>query len=89
MNKWAQWTRKWHRWVAVPMFLLVPISAALRLSGNGKILKDLPAWEAVQSILILILALTGAYLYVFRLVNKKKRQRRSATPATQSPITSQ
>jgi hypothetical protein len=86
MSKWAQLTRRWHRWVAVPMFLMVPISAALRLSGNGKILKDIPAWEAAQSILILVLALTGAYLYVFRLVNKRKRQRRSATGESHSPI---
>jgi len=78
MKEWAQRTRKWHRWIAVPMFVIVPISAALRLSGNGKIMKDIPAWEAVQSILILLLALTGAYLYAFRLVNRRKRKRRTA-----------
>ena len=89
MSKWAQLTRKWHRWVAVPMFLMVPISAALRLSGNGKILKDVPAWEAAQSILILVLALTGAYLYIFRLVNKKKRQRRTAAAVGQSTVRAQ
>ena len=78
MKEWAQRTRKWHRWLALPMLILVPISAALRLSGNGKIMKDIPAWEAVQSILLLLLALTGAYLYTFRLVNRRKRMRRSA-----------
>ena len=45
-----------------------------------------PAWEAAQSILILVLALTGVYLYVFRLVNKRKRQRRSVTVESHSPI---
>ena len=78
MKEWAQRTRKWHRWIAVPMFVIVPIAAALRLSGNGKIMKDIPAWEAVQSILLLMLALTGAYLYTFRLVNRRKRMRRTA-----------
>ena len=68
------------------MFIMVPLSAVLRLSGNGKIMKDLPAWEAAQSVLILILALTGAYLYTFRLVNKKKRQRRAV--AASSPASS-
>jgi hypothetical protein len=71
------------------MFIVVPLSAALRLSGNGKIMKDIPAWEAVQSILILLLALTGAYLYLFRLVNKKKRQRRAATLTSHEPVSSQ
>ena len=89
MNKWAQWTRKWHRWLAIPMLIVVPLSAALRLSGNGKIMKDIPAWEAVQSILILALALTGGYLYLFRLVNKKKRQRRAATLTSHEPVSSQ
>ena len=89
MNKWAQWTRKWHRWLAIPMFIVVPLSAALRLSGNGKIMKDIPAWEAVQSVLILLLALTGAYMYLFRLVNKKKRQRRAATLTSHKPVSTQ
>jgi Mn2+/Fe2+ NRAMP family transporter len=89
MNKWAQLTRKWHRWLAIPMFIVVPLSAVLRLSGNGKIMKDIPAWEAVQSVLILLLALTGAYLYLFRVVNRKKRQRRAVTVASQEPVNSQ
>ena len=84
MKDWAQRTRKWHRWLAIPMLVLVPISAVLRLSGNGKIMKDIPAWEAVQSILLLLLALTGAYLYTFRLINRRKRMRRSAAAVERS-----
>ncbi len=78
MKEWAQLTRKWHRWIAIPMFIIVPISAALRLSGNGKIMKDIPALEAVQSVLFLLLALTGAYLYTFRVVNRRRRMLRTA-----------
>ena len=59
------------------------------LSGNGKIMKDIPAWETAQSVLILLLALTGAYLYLFRVVNRKKRQRRAVTAASQEPTNSQ
>jgi len=89
MNKWAKWTRKWHRWIAIPMLIMVPISAVLRLSGNAKMVKDLPAIDAVQSVLILFLALTGGYLYLVRLINKKKRQRRSDTIASHSAASSQ
>jgi hypothetical protein len=71
------------------MLIMVPVSAALRLSDSGKIMKDVPAWEAAQSILILLLALTGAYLYLFRVVNKKKRQRRAETVATSTAASSQ
>ena len=89
MKKWAQWTRKWHRWIAIPMLIMVPLSAVLRLSGNAKMVKDLPAADALQSILILLLALTGGYLYFFRLVNKKKRQRRAASVTSPPPTSSQ
>lgn len=89
MNKWAQRARKWHRWLAIPMFVLVPVSAVLRVAGSGKIMKDIPALESAQSILILLLVLTGSYLYIFRLVNKKKRQRRTASVASQSSPSSQ
>ena len=78
MNKWAQRARKWHRWFAIPMFFLVPIAVILKLTGNGSVVKDVPAFDAVQSILLLLLVLTGGYLYTFRLINRKKRMRRSA-----------
>jgi hypothetical protein len=84
MNKWAQLIREWHRWLAIPMFIMVPLSAALRLSGNGKIMKDHPAWEAAQSVLILVLVLTGAWLYPFRLVNKRKGQRREVVASSRA-----
>ena len=78
MKEWAQRARKWHRWFAVPMFFLVPIAVVLKLTGNGSVVKDVPAFDAVQSILLLLLVLTGGYLYTFRLINRKKRKRRSA-----------
>ncbi len=78
MKEWAQRARKWHRWFAIPMFFLVPIAVILKLTGNGSVVKDVPAFDAVQSILLLLLVLSGGYLYTFRLVNRRKRMRRSA-----------
>ena len=78
MKEWAQRARKWHRWFALPMFILVPVAVGLKLSGNGSVVKDVPAFDAVQSILLLLLVLTGGYLYTFRVVNRRKRMRRSA-----------
>jgi hypothetical protein len=60
------------------MFVLVPFSVLLKFSGNGNIVKDVLAVEAVQSLLLLLLVLTGAYLYIFRVINRRKRLRRSA-----------
>ena len=78
MKEWAQRARKWHRWFAIPMFFLVPIAVALKLSGKGSVLKDVPAFDAVQSILLLLLVLTGGYMYAFRLINRRRRMQRSA-----------
>ena len=78
MKEWAQRARKWHRWFAIPMFILVPVAVGLKLSGNGSVVKDVPAFDAVQSVLLLLLVLSGGYLYTFRLINRRKRMRRSA-----------
>lgn len=76
MAEWAKRFRKWHRWLAIPMLILVPFSAALKLSGQGSLMASIPAWEQIQSLLILALALTGGYLYIFRLVSKRRRNKR-------------
>lgn len=80
MAEWAKRFRKWHRWLAIPMLILVPFSAALKLSGQGSLMASIPAWEQIQSLLILLLALTGGYLYVFRLVSKRRRNKRRPRP---------
>ena len=87
MKTGAKWMRKLHRWLSIPMLLLIPISMVLRVSGNGDVMKDIPKWETTQSILILFLAVSGGYLYVFRLVSKRRRERRSvrATAAAEAP----
>jgi hypothetical protein len=76
MAEWAKRFRKWHRWLAIPMLILVPISAVLKLSGQGSLMVAIPAWEQIQSLLILLLALTGGYLYLFRLISRRRRSKR-------------
>jgi hypothetical protein len=58
------------------MLILVPISAVLKLSGQGSLMAAIPAWEQIQSLLILLLALTGGYLYLFRLISRRRRSKR-------------
>ena len=82
MTEWAKRFRKWHRWLSVPMLVVVPVSAALKLSGNGSVMAGIPAWEQVQSLLMLLLAVSGGYLYIFRLVNKRRRTRRQPAIGT-------
>jgi len=78
MKFWNKWLRKSHRWLAIPMLILIPISLILKLTGNGAVIASIPQWEALQSLLILFLALSGAYLYFLPYLNKWKRNRRQA-----------
>jgi hypothetical protein len=58
------------------MLLLIPVTLGLKFSGQGNVLKEYPIAEALQSVLFLFLTLTGGYLYIYRLVNRKKRAAR-------------
>ncbi|MEN8040912.1 MAG: hypothetical protein ABFR95_05355 [Actinomycetota bacterium] len=78
MTQWAKILRKWHRWMSIPMLILIPVSAALKFSGNGKVMANIPAWEQAQSLIMLLLAISGGYLYLFRIVNKRRRTKRRA-----------
>ncbi|MBU0512563.1 MAG: hypothetical protein KJ638_12795 [Chloroflexi bacterium] len=71
-----RWLRKIHRWLAVPTAILIPIAVVIKFSGN-------PAWqiifkrfEMVQSLLMLALAITGAYLYLIPYIVKGQRNKR-------------
>ncbi len=64
MKTGAKWMRKLHRWLSIPLMVLIPISMVLRVSGNGDVMKETPKWETSQSILILFLAISGGYLYL-------------------------
>lgn len=76
MKSWNKWLRKSHRWLAVPMFILIPISVVLRVSGNGAIMAGIPQWEMIQSLLMLFLAISGAYLFFVPYWTKRKRNQR-------------
>jgi hypothetical protein len=83
-TQWAKWTRKWHRWISTPMLLLIPVTLGLKFTGHGNVLKEYPIAESLQSILFLLLTLTGGYMYIYRLVNKKKRAARIPASVSKS-----
>jgi uncharacterized iron-regulated membrane protein len=69
-----KWLRIFHRWISVPTIILIPIAVFAKFSGSGKFLP--PQIDQVQSILILMLALTGAYLFLIPYIVKWQRNRR-------------
>jgi len=70
-----KWTRKFHRWIAIPTAILIPIAVITKIIGeSGERLP--PQLEQFQSILMLIMAISGAYLLLLPYIVKWQRNRR-------------
>ena len=70
-----KWFRLLHRWVAIPTFLTIPLMAFIRFT-HGAYLQLPQSFEMVQSLMILFLAITGAYLYFIPYLAKRRRNQR-------------
>jgi hypothetical protein len=73
-----QWFRQFHRWMAVPTAIMIPIAIVIKFSGNPSWQAILTPYEMVQSVLMLALAVTGSYLYLLPYLTKWKRQKAQA-----------
>lgn len=70
-----KWTRIFHRWIAAPTIILIPIAVVTKFTGDGA--EHLPVQlEQFQSILMLLLAISGTYLYLIPYVVKWQRNQR-------------
>lgn len=70
-----KWLRIIHRWIAVPTALLIPVAVILKFTGDASTHFP-PQLERVQSLLMLALALSGAYLFLIPYISKWQRKRR-------------
>jgi len=82
-----KWLRKIHRWLALPMIVIVPIAIAVKLMGSDPSIAFPPVLEQLQSILLLTLVVTGIYLYFIPYIAKWQRQQRQKTK-TKVPVES-
>ena len=74
-----KWLRKTHRWLAVPTALLIPMAVVIRFSGNPAWQAFLKSFEMAQSLLMLVLAITGAYLFLLPYFTRWQRQKTRPT----------
>ncbi len=79
-KSWNKWSRKFHRWIAIPTLILIPLAVISKFSGTIKHLP--PQVEKFQSILMLLLAISGAYLYLIPYIAKRKRDKRKKNQIT-------
>ena len=70
-----KWTRKFHRWIAIPTIIIIPLAVISKFVGEGT--EHLPPQiEQFQSILMLLLVISGSYLYLIPYLTKWQRNRR-------------
>ena len=73
-----KWTRKFHRWIAIPTIIIIPL-AVISKFANDSIVHLPPQIEQLQSILMLLLVISGTYLYLIPYIVKWQRNHRRKT----------
>ncbi len=78
----SKWFRKFHRWIAVPTALMIPAAVIIKLIGSPEVIAAWEKLEKIPSILMLVMAISGAYLFLLPYIVKGQRKKR--TPVSQS-----
>ena len=77
MNKFLnKWFRQIHRWIAVPTALLIPVAVIIKLVGSSDVVAFWEKWDKLPSVLMLFMAVTGAYLYLLPYIVKGQRNKK-------------
>ena len=79
----AKWFRKFHRWIAVPTALLIPAAVLIKLLGSPEMVAAWERLEQVPSILMLVMAISGTYLFLLPYIAKGQRKKRKTSAAPQ------
>jgi uncharacterized membrane protein YdjX (TVP38/TMEM64 family) len=81
-----KWTRRFHRWIAVPTIIIIPLAVISKFTGDA-IAHLPPQLEQLQSILMLLLVISGIYLYLIPyLVKWQRNHRRKAKVAAKEAV---
>lgn len=84
----SKWFRRFHRWIAVPTALLIPVAVIIKLVGSPE---TIAAWEKldkIPSILMLVMAISGAYLFLLPYIVKGQRKNKMSSGQDQAGKTS-
>jgi len=83
----SKWFRKFHRWIAVPTALAIPVAVVIKLMGDPQ---TVAAWERldkIPSILMLTMAISGAYLFLLPYIVKGQRKKKiDSSSAGKQPV---
>lgn len=66
----TKYMRKFHRWLVIPFILVIVLMPFMRDTATGDII------QKVQQIMMLTLAISGAYLYLLPYLTKWQRKKK-------------
>jgi hypothetical protein len=72
----SKWFRKFHRWIAVPTALAIPAALIIKLVGDPQLVAAWEKFDKIPSILMLIMAISGAYLFLLPYIIKEQRKKK-------------
>lgn len=79
MTKWlSKWLRKFHRWIAVPTAIAIPLAIVIKLVGSPGLVDTWEKLDKIPSIFMLVMAVSGAYLFLLPYIVKEQRKKRLA-----------
>jgi hypothetical protein len=85
MNKLLnKWLRKTHRWIAVPTALAIPAAVGIKLLGRQELVDAWERLDKIPSLLMLAMAITGAYLFLLPYIVKAQRRKSLAQTGSTS-----
>jgi len=80
----SKWFRKFHRWIAVPTALAIPAALIIKLVGSESLVATWERLDKIPSILMLVMAITGAYLFLLPYIVKGQRKKKAVKINTES-----
>ena len=78
----TKWFRKFHRWIAVPTALAIPLAFIIKLLGDPQLAATWERLEKIPSILMLIMAISGAYLLLLPYIVRGQRKKKTDTTSS-------
>ena len=74
---WSRWLRKFHRWIAVPTALAIQAAVVIKLVGDPRAVAAWEKLDKIPSILMMIMTISGAYLFLLPYIVKWLRKKRT------------
>ena len=81
----SKWFRKFHRWIAVPTALFIPMAVIIKLVGDPQIVAAWERLDKIPSVLMLVMAISGAYLFLLPYIVKGQRKKRMKSLPKSNP----